>query len=221
MDEILAEEERVPVKWLNAARGVGFLDASNNGEDVARDAKMELPLWLADDLKGMNMLEVDLLASFSRKARADIRADAPTARLREQSQHFYTVGLRLGPLLNSGDEAAALSADVHGILADRAPGILQNARGLLGSDSSAYRGLLTDLEQGIFDGASVFEATRVAWRRGASHLLRPPAAALVGTASGGGAGGVTSAEDALRAASSMPQSRGQKRQRSLLASSGI
>ena len=131
------------------------------------------------------------------------------------------VGLRLGPLLNSGDEAAALSRDVHAALADRAVGILQRAKNSLGADVSAYRGLLTDAEQGIFDAASAFAAAKMAWRRGEAYLLRPPAAALGGVGGGGGdLGQVTSAEDALLAASALPQSRGQKRQRSLLQSSG-
>ena len=38
LDELLAEDERVPVRWLNAAPGVGYLDASTGSEVRLRAA---------------------------------------------------------------------------------------------------------------------------------------------------------------------------------------
>jgi GINS complex subunit 3 len=241
LDDLCAEDERVPLKWLSTARGVAYLDASLAGDDVAAGSVMELPLWLAEELKAKNLVDVQLPAAYTRKARADVKADANAARLREQSPFFYTVGLRLAPLLGSGDEAAALSADVHATLADRAAGILHRARTGVGADVSRYRGLLTDLEQQVFDAACAFTAAKLAWGGEEASILRPPAAALggvVGGAGGGGSGGgvggvggggggsgggaaVASAEASLLQSSTMPLSRGQKRQRSLLETTGV
>jgi hypothetical protein len=124
VDEMFAEDERIPVRWLSDARAVGYLDPSSGGADVARGAAMDLPLWLAEELKQRNLVEVALPAHFSRKSRADITADAVAARLRDKSPHFYSVGLRLAPLLSVAKEGEELSKDVHAALADRAAGIL-------------------------------------------------------------------------------------------------
>jgi GINS complex subunit 3 len=229
LDDLVAEDERVSIKWLSAARGVAYLDASLAGDDVPAGSSMEVPLWLAEELRSKNLVEVQLPGAYTRKARADVRADAQAARLREQSPFFYTVGLRLSPLLASADEAAALTADVHATLADRAAGILHRARTGVGADVSRYRGLLTDLEQQVFDAACAFTAAKLAWRREEASMLRPPAAALERSAGGGGAGGggggggaaVASAEASLLSSSTMPLSRGQKRQRSLLETTGV
>ena len=221
VDDVLGEDERVPVRWLAPARDVGYLDPSSGGADVARGAAMDLPLWLAEELKARNLVEVSLPPHFSRKSRADITADAVAARLREKSPHFYSVGLRLAPLLSVAKEGEELSKDVHAALADRAAGILAHAKTTLGGDVSAYRGTLTDLEQSLFDAASAFTASKLAWRREEASFLRPPAAALAGLAGGGAGEGAASAEAALLAASTLPASRGTKRQRSLLTNSGL
>jgi GINS complex subunit 3 len=220
IDDILAEDERMPLKWLSDAVGVGYLDPSNGSDDVSSGSTMELPFWLAEVLKGKGHVDMSLPAVYSRKSRADIMADAVSARLREKSPFFYLVGLRLGPLLSSGVEAAALSKDVHQTLADRAAGILRTAKSGLGEDVSRYRNLLTDLEQQIFDSASSFTASRLAWRREEASMMRPPAATLPG-GGGDGAGQTTSAEAGLLHAATMPVSRGQKRQRSILTTSGL
>jgi hypothetical protein len=230
LDDLCAEDERVPIRWLSAARGVAYLDASLAGDDAPAGSTMELPLWLAEELKAKNLVDVQLPAAYTRKAREDVKADAKAARLRESSPFFYTVGLRLAPLFGDASEAALLSADVHATLADRAAGILERARTGVGADVSRYRGLLTDLEQQVFDAACAFTAARLAWRREEASILRPPAAALGGAAGGGAAAGggggggggaaVASAEASLLSSSTMPLSRGQKRQRSLLETTG-
>jgi hypothetical protein len=217
VDDILCEDERVPLRWVSKGVGVGHLDPSSGAHDIEAGTTMDLPLWLAEELRYRDLIEVTLPTAYSRKSRDDIKADAAAARLREKSPFFYTVGLRLGRLLASGEEAAALADDVHRVLADRAAGILERARSGLGQDVSAYRGLLTDLEQKLFDVASAFTASKLAWRREEASFLRPPAAAL-----GGGAGAaISSAEAAHLSASTLPKSRGQKRQRSLLESGGL
>lgn len=220
IDDIIAEDERTPLTWRLNAEGIAWLDSSLVGEDVREGQPMELPLWLAEELKLKDLVEVALPKAYSRKSRANIKADAVAAKLRELSPFFYSVGLRLGPLLREHEEAKLLSQDVREVLADRAAGILQRARTGLGADVSSYRGKLTDLEQQIFDAASAFTAAKLSWRREEAGMMRPPAAAL-GGGGGGGAGNVTSVEASLLQSSVMPLSRGQKRQKSLLSTSGV
>jgi GINS complex subunit 3 len=223
LEEIIAEDEKVPVQWRQDVAGVAWLDSSLVGSDVKSKTQMDLPLWLADELKHMGLADVHLPDVYTRKTRDNIKADAVSAKLRELSPHFYSVGLQLGHLLKSDEESKALSKDVHQVLADRAAGILQKARTGVGIDVSRYRGLLTDLEQQIFDAASAFTAAKLSWRREEAGMMRPPAAALGGMGGGGaGSGGqVTSVEASLLQSSVMPQSRGQKKQKSLLSTSGV
>lgn len=222
VDEMLAEDERVPIKWTSDAKSVGYLDPSSGSEDVQRGTSMEVPLWLAEELKSRRLADVELPAHFSRKSRAQITADATAARLREKSPHFYSVGLRLAPLLSVPHEGEDLSRDVHATLADRAAGILNKAKTGLGGDVSVYRGMLTDLEQQLFDAASAFTAAKFQWRQEEANYLRPPAAALAGLEGGGGAAAsAASAEAAAISASTLPVSRASKRQRSLLTTSGL
>ena len=189
IDSIIAEDERTPLTWSLKAEGIAWLDSSLVGEDVAQGTPMELPLWLAEELKLKDLVEVTLPKAYSRKSRSNIKADAVAAKLRELSPFFYSVGLRLGPLLRNHEEARQLSQDVREVLADRAAGILQRARTGLGADVSSYRGKLTDLEQQIFDAASAFTAAKLSWRREEAGMMRPPAAALGGMGGGGGGGG--------------------------------
>ncbi len=220
IDDIIAEDERAPLIWRSKAEGIAWLDTSLVGEDVKEGQPMELPLWLAEDLKLKDFVEVTLPKAYTRKSRANVKADAVAAKLRELSPYFYSVGLRLAPLLRDHEEAKLLSQDVREVLADRAAGILQRARTGLGADVSSYRGKLTDLEQQIFDAASAFTAAKLSWRREEAGMMRPPAAALGGMGGAGG-GQVTSVEASLLQSSIMPLSRGQKRQKSLLSTSGV
>lgn len=215
VDDILCEDERVPLRWKSVALKVGHLDPSSGSDDIEAGTTMDLPLWLAEELHSKDLIDVMLPTAYLQKSRDDIKADAAAARLREKSPFFYTVGPRLGRLLASGKDAEKLAEDVTHVLADRAVGILERARSGLGQDVSAYRGLLTDLEQRLFDVASSFTASKLAWRREEASFLRPPAAAL------GAGAGTGSAEAAHLFASTLPKSRGQKRQRSLLESGGL
>jgi GINS complex subunit 3 len=222
IDDIIAEDERTPLTWRVSAEGVSWLDASlGESGSIASGTGMELPLWLAEELKLKDLVEVSLPAAYTRKSRANIKADAVAAKLRELSPSFYSVGLRLGPLLKEHEEARLLSQDVREVLADRAAGILQRARTGLGADVSSYRGKLTDLEQQIFDAASAFTAAKLSWRREEAGMMRPPAAALGGMGGGMGGGQVTSVEASLLQSSVMPLSRGQRQQRSLLSTGNM
>jgi GINS complex subunit 3 len=217
VDEILCEDERIPLKWISDAKGVGHLDPSSGLLDIPSGTSMDLPLWLAEDLRRLGLIDIEFPQAYSKKSREDLIADATAARLREKSPFFYAVGRRLCPLLANANDAVTLATDVRNILADRAAGILERARSGLGQDVSAYRGLLTDLEQRLFDVASAFTASTLAWRREEASIMRPPAASL--SASAGPS--VNSEEAAHLSASTLPRSRGQKRQRSLLESSGL
>jgi hypothetical protein len=83
--------------------------------------------------------------------------------------------------------------------------ILEHAPKSLGKDVSRYREGLTDLERRLYDGARTYAALRMRWRRRQTEQLEAAAASL---------------PSRVVASAAMPQSRGQKRDRSLLAAAG-
>jgi hypothetical protein len=201
---ILAEEERVPVQFNCAARGLGHLDPSSAGRDVAEDQRMDLALWLAAALgpsPGPNFVEVQLPSRvFGARLREQLRADAMGVRLRDRSPFFYELGLRVSDLVTS-DETRELPTLIQAALAQRVAKILDHAPRSLGTDTSAFQGALTDLEQALFLHVQLYAAMRQGQRQGRDERLR--------------AAGESTA-NALRAQARLPQSRGQKRERSLL-----
>ena len=69
IDTILADEDRVPVKFVNGAYGLGHLDASSATKDIEEDQTLDLPLWIAKPMAAANSVHVELPKSFSSKAR--------------------------------------------------------------------------------------------------------------------------------------------------------
>ena len=201
---ILAEEERVPVHFNCAARGLGHLDPASAGGDVAEDQRMDLALWLAAALgpsPGPNFVEVQLPSRvFGAKLREQLRADAMGVPLRGRSPYFYELGLRVSDLVTS-EETRELPTLIQAALAQRVAFILSHAPRSLGTDTSAFQGSLTDLEQALFLHVQLYAAMRQGQRQGRDERLR--------------AAGESTAV-ALRAQARLPLSRAQKRERSLL-----
>lgn len=165
---------------------------------------MDLPVWLVQVLKAQNFLEVRLPKTFSLRLRESLKADALTVRLREKSPHFYEVGLRMADLVSTED-TANLPTDIQATLAIRMRDILESAPKSLGKDISRYRSGLTDLEVQFYDKLRTYAALKMRWRRRQQELLES-SLALVSTK--------------VVASASLPLSRGQKRDRSLLSTTG-
>jgi hypothetical protein len=122
IDEILAEEEACPCKFLTDACKLGFLDHGSGEPDMRRGVEIELPLWLVQVLKAGAMVAIDrskmkvcsvlLLGvdhdlrqivfanctqGYDDKFRDDLEADAKTKSF-SRYPYFYTVGMILGKL---------------------------------------------------------------------------------------------------------------------------
>jgi len=121
-------------------------------------------------------------------------------KLRDRSPFFYELGLRVSDLVTS-DETRELPTLIQAALAQRVAKILAKAPASLGQDSSAFRAALTDLEQELFLHVQLYAAMRQGQRQGRDGRLR--------------AAGESTA-NALRAQAKLPQSRAQKRERSVL-----
>ncbi|KAL1218590.1 hypothetical protein V5N11_012584 [Cardamine amara subsp. amara] len=97
IDDILTEEEFVPVLFHKPANGV-TIDPSAETNCVEQGAKVEVPFWLAHELHLRQAVSINLPACFNQKTRLEVQADAACVDLRSRCQYFYEFGCKLEPL---------------------------------------------------------------------------------------------------------------------------
>ncbi|CAI9112933.1 OLC1v1013444C2 [Oldenlandia corymbosa var. corymbosa] len=66
IDDVLAEDEIVPVVFQQAADGVGLLDSSDDTNKVEAGSRVELPFWLARDLHLRGVVSIDVPPYFKK-----------------------------------------------------------------------------------------------------------------------------------------------------------
>lgn len=186
IDELLAGDERVPVKFTMGAYRLGHLDASSATEDVTADQSMDLPLWLAEPLQLNRMVQVDLPKNYSSKVRESLIADPDSVKLRDKSPRFYETGLRLASI-SAADDAAKLPEAIKATLATRMHQILVRSHNSLNTDVSAFVNTLTDLEQRLFWTGYAHVRDKLAWRKRLTTVVRRDGA-LLGSSGGEGLG---------------------------------
>lgn len=93
VEDILAEEERVPFQFQVKALGLGHLDPSQGKKDIDESETVELPLWIAEPLQEARTGLIDLPRAFSASVRDQLLASPTTTRLRDKSPFFYETGL--------------------------------------------------------------------------------------------------------------------------------
>lgn len=85
LEDVLSEDERVPAQFVVAAARVGHLDPSGSGGGIARGARVDLPLWLAESLAAANLVGVEIPRAWGARAREALAAAPVTDRLRDRS----------------------------------------------------------------------------------------------------------------------------------------
>lgn len=103
IDEILAEEERIPCVFQVDAKDLGFLDTSIQVSDLPMHSKVDLPLWLAQNLVDKNMVELEIPKYFGPRMRDEIMAGPSAIKLKDFSFYFYDVGMKLCRILRDTD----------------------------------------------------------------------------------------------------------------------
>ncbi|XVF24125.1 hypothetical protein REPUB_Repub13aG0100300 [Reevesia pubescens] len=107
IDDIFTEEEFVPVVFHKSANGV-IIDPSFETNSVEQGARVELPLWLAQEL----YLSQAISISVSPLTRLEIQADAACVDLKSQSLYFYEFGCKIAPLTRLEIQADAACVDL-------------------------------------------------------------------------------------------------------------
>jgi hypothetical protein len=103
IDQILSEEERIPCVFRLDAKGLGFLDATVESDDIAASTRVELPMWLALSLSKKRTVSIELPKHFDKKMREEISAGASSINFRDYSFYYFDVGMQISKELNDKD----------------------------------------------------------------------------------------------------------------------
>lgn len=104
IDNVLAEDERVPCKFSIDADRLGHLNPSAEGEnDLQKDVVVELPMWLGRAFSDRNMVSLEIPKHYGGKMRDAILAGASSINLRDFSYYYIEVGLKLSKTLRDED----------------------------------------------------------------------------------------------------------------------
>ncbi|KAM0353002.1 hypothetical protein ACHAPU_001887 [Fusarium lateritium] len=112
IDAILTDAEKVPCQFEIDVPYLGHLDNSPHG--LKANTPLTLPLWLAEMLALASTptsnapLTLNLPPCLSSAVLAALKADPRAVPLRDQSPHFYGVGVRMLDLFDEKDVAEVL-----------------------------------------------------------------------------------------------------------------
>eukprot|EP00946_MAST-07B_sp_MAST-7B-sp1_P004288 g4288.t1 len=152
ISDILSEEERVPLVFDTDARGIGYLVEGSQGEDVEKDAKVELPYWLAEHLALKKCVSFETPHYYNLKFRNSIIADTKHADLRNFCQVYYQLGMRMAPWLAYGSERdqRELDNDLVQIMTERFHNILDHSQNSQNDDNTDFTNRLSATELQLY-----------------------------------------------------------------------
>ncbi|XP_035718146.1 DNA replication complex GINS protein PSF3-like isoform X2 [Vespa mandarinia] len=97
INDILATEERILCTIDVTLPGLGFLDISNDSDDLKQGTKLEFPVWLTHPLNIIqgSLINIELPKVYKDSYREILQADACAVSLSKWNPHFYEVGMYL------------------------------------------------------------------------------------------------------------------------------
>eukprot|EP01041_Mallomonas_annulata_P005413 gene5413-10834_t len=169
IDQILAEEERLPCEFLINAKGLGMLDTSLKAEDLPAHSKIDLPLWLSQVLAEKNMVEVEIPKHFGARMRDEIMAGPSAMRLKDFSNYFFEVGLKLCKIKKDGDLQRTLRVAFCG---DRYKTLMVRSLSAGHDDYAEYSQQLTVTELALFTAGNKAVVDLAQWRSRQASILK-------------------------------------------------
>ncbi|KAI9155440.1 GINS complex protein [Paramyrothecium foliicola] len=154
VDAILTDAEKVPCQFELDVPYLGHLDNSTTG--LKPGTQLSLPLWLAEMLAlaasgedARAPLTLNLPPCLSEAVVAALKADPRAVALRDQSPHFYGVGVRMLDLFDEREIGAVLRRTFVVRAADVALHARKADEGVGGQGQEFLRGL-DEWERGLF-----------------------------------------------------------------------
>ncbi|KMT18591.1 hypothetical protein BVRB_2g027220 [Beta vulgaris subsp. vulgaris] len=169
IDDILAEEELIPVVFQKAATGVGLLDPSSETNNIEQGAKVELPFWLANELNTRQAVVMSIPSCFNQMTRKEIQADPGSVDLRNRCQYFYELGCKIAP--TAGDRT--IGSFLLYAFKNRYKEVLSKAHTATLIASTKPLTLLTKEETRLCEAAQSSMTSFKKWRMGGSRFEIP------------------------------------------------
>ncbi|KAK4836501.1 hypothetical protein QYF36_023970 [Acer negundo] len=180
IDDILAEEEFVPVVFYKSANGVK-VDPTAEKDCVEKGAKIELPFWLAQELYLRQAVSLSIPTCFNQNTRREIQADAACVDLKSRCPYFYEFGSNK---LDSHSHSALIYSFIDSV-GDRTIGkmllstfqmrykeILTKAHTTAYAPASKSLAVLTKEETSLHEAARSSMAAFKKWRIGGPRFQR-------------------------------------------------
>lgn len=120
IDDILADASKFPCKFNYDIPGLGYLEG-NPGKSIKKNAKLELPLWLArilaivggeqehEDEEALPFVELLAPETFSSRVINAIKSGASTLDVHSISAHFYSLAIKWATLFNDQELVKVLN----------------------------------------------------------------------------------------------------------------
>lgn len=152
INDILGEEERVPIVFDTPALDIGYLVEGTQGDDVEMGTKVELPYWLAEHLAAKKCASFETPLYYNLKFRNSIMADTENADLRNFCQVYYHLGMRIAPWLADGNDRdeRELADDLVGIMTKRFRSIMDHSQNSQNVDNTDFTNRLSGTELQLY-----------------------------------------------------------------------
>ncbi|KAL4591674.1 hypothetical protein LXL04_004644 [Taraxacum kok-saghyz] len=167
IDDILSEEELVPVVFLEAVNGVGLFE-SNEANRVEPRSKAELPFWLAQGMHMRQGVSVSIPPCFNKKTREEIGADGAHVDLRSRCSYFYELGCKMVHLVGDKSIGSLLLVAFQ----TRYKEVLIKAHTAASALTPKFLSLLTKEETKLYDAAKSSTAAFKTWRMGGPRFQK-------------------------------------------------
>ena len=112
IDAIIAGQQKMNAISKSDITGYGELWEEGNG-DIKVSQKMNLPLWLAEKLYGLDRIEMYTPKFFLEKYRDTLKADPIIINIKEKSDYLYETALILGPVMKKEIIVAIVPTVLH------------------------------------------------------------------------------------------------------------
>lgn len=171
LDDILASQQKVPVKFELPVYRLGFLNPSTNEEHLKVGLKMELPFWLTKVLgsKARHIVSTELPKQYRRNQREILNADANVVDLYKMGPYFYSLGVKL--LCFEDLEAKELSKSLLETFLNRFRQIMDNSQNADNADTYALTSKLDEMERVLFVLGQQATRQLEQWERGSSRKI--------------------------------------------------
>jgi GINS complex subunit 3 len=168
LDQILAEEERLPCLFNHGAEHLNHLSGSDDADpNLPAGSRVELPLWLARKFYDQSFVNIELPKHFRQKMRNEL-VGSSGVNLREYSYYFFDVGLKLSETIDDVDLRRVLRRAFAG---DRYRSLMAHSMSTYHDDVTEYCQTLTAPEMRIFNKGMAASKDLARWRAGNGSLL--------------------------------------------------